>query len=964
MIPPVIGQYGADTFLVDYRSGMTNNMVSGVAPTINGTPVFSRSWLDFNGSTDCLIYGAVVPNTAGITFIFKFWPDFAFDANSTYTLFDSTAGSQYACIKGNNGAGNVLSIILGNTTIQNITAGTYSTYWYKGQENTLVIAGTTGSILVYLNGNLLGTYATAWTNASTANFYIGADNAGANFFDGKIVYACIVSQKLTRTAGIQIRTALNDIVWPQRSIVTPQLNLKSKQIEDGLVGSWDLKPISNLVLDKSSTGKNGTVYGACYEQHHICDMMRFDGVDDYVDMGNTGQTVKTIAFWMIPDNVNQVIADLNAGTNIVSMVTGVMTATGWVAPKIYVDGILWKTVLAGLPQRIIITTSTGISASAFTIGKTAAASFYDGLLGKIEIYSDEKPESWVVNDFHNSKSIGAHTSADGIKDTVSDITSGNIPGTNIVVHSGTWKTEITSITGVTGSWVSPTGWSGSGWLNPENAYDGDTGTYAALQLVLSSLILTRAATNCNKIRIYGETPDASSFDLKVEVYYGGSYHTIWDGLLAENVWNVINIGSTESVTSIQITHNDVGNLKINEVELWEDIGGTVGNVEYRTLECVSAGLCYLPISVLGMTPTEAAYGTWEFDVLMVSGIATNVCLNLANMVTNRTTNGQTGYTVNISSDGAGNRRIYLQRLNPGPPGNGTDLFYTAADYISYDEKHTLRFTRTKEGIWIGYLDGVEIVESFGSNPVTENTYTQFDVITFECGAAGDKFYLGPTFCGNRGGFRKYNSVVVDDPMQNFYFTTTDITQNWIIAVTSGKKYWIDWGDGTVDSYTGSGGNQNPTHNYGGAGTYLITVRIENPLYLLRLDVNTNSLAGSVPDLIRNVNLIDFRCYDNGLSGSIPSLTSNTSLTTGYFYTNNLTGYVASIIPTTCTIFDAADNALTLTAVDQILIDFTTAASGLGLSGTLDLSGGTNATPTPAIKAACESALPGWTITTN
>ena len=242
------------------------------------------------------------------------------------------------------------------------------------------------------------------------------------------------------------------------------------------------------------------------------------------------------------------------------------------------------------------------------------------------------------------------------------------------------------------------------------------------------------------------------------------------------------------------------------------------------------------------------------------------------------------------------------------------------------------------------------------------------------------------------------------------FSTTDTTQSWTFAVKAGTKYIITWGDGGSDVLFGNGANQVVAHNYAAAGTYQIRFWIENQYALLHFRCNSNSLTGSIPSLDNNPALQDFLCYSNSLSGSIPDLSSNPALayfycysnsltgsipdlsnspalvyflccsnslsgtipslssnpSLGYFhcYSNSLTGYTASTIAATCTNFQVQINALSLEAVDQILTDFTTGAAGRPAAGKINLSGGTNSPPTPAVKATCVSALPGWTIDTN
>jgi hypothetical protein len=195
------------------------------------------------------------------------------------------------------------------------------------------------------------------------------------------------------------------------------------------------------------------------------------------------------------------------------------------------------------------------------------------------------------------------------------------------------------------------------------------------------------------------------------------------------------------------------------------------------------------------------------------------------------------------------------------------------------------------------------------------------------------------------------------------FQTTDITQAWTIRATAGSPYTFLWGDGTSTAGVGNGANQAIAHNYAGAGTYQIRVGLV-PADLIVLYCHTNSLTGSIPDLSANVDLVNFWCHTNSLTGSIPDLSANVDLVNFSCNTNSLTGYTASTIAATCTTFNASANALDLAAVDQILVDFTTGAGGRPAAGTINLSGGTNAVPTAAVKNAAVLALPGWSIVTN
>jgi len=193
-------------------------------------------------------------------------------------------------------------------------------------------------------------------------------------------------------------------------------------------------------------------------------------------------------------------------------------------------------------------------------------------------------------------------------------------------------------------------------------------------------------------------------------------------------------------------------------------------------------------------------------------------------------------------------------------------------------------------------------------------------------------------------------------------TTTDTTQSWTVYALTGGVVVVDWGDGQQQWHTGTGGVVVLTHTYASSGTYMI--KWYNPQDKLRyLFGNTNGLTGTMQPMSA-VSLGSLQVSANSFTGTIPSLTTLSSLSVIYLFSNGFTGYTPSSIASSLVNFLANNNALTQTAVDQILTDFTTGAGARPAAGTINLSGGTNAAPTPAVLAACVSALPGWTISTN
>ena len=123
------------------------------------------------------------------------------------------------------------------------------------------------------------------------------------------------------------------------------------------------------------------------------------------------------------------------------------------------------------------------------------------------------------------------------------------------------------------------------------------------------------------------------------------------------------------------------------------------------------------------------------------------------------------------------------------------------------------------------------------------------------------------------------------------------TINFEIIATYGKTYRVDWGDGTISNpLTGSGNNQQVTHNYSNAGNYTATVFAESSdCFFTKLNCFVSQLHAldvsksprletlyctgrqlSTLDVSNNTLLKDLRCDDNLLSSL--DISNNTQLT--------------------------------------------------------------------------------------
>ncbi len=391
-------------------------------------------------------------------------------------------------------------------------------------------------------------------------------------------------------------------------------------------------------------------------------------------------------------------------------------------------------------------------------------------------------------------------------------------------------------------------------------------------------------------------------------------------------------GAGQEIKGTPWTTGAAGNWKLIEAA---PVNGVLGK---RTISYSSSG------DFIYAADTEA-FGAWYFDVVFTTTADTYV-----NLVADKAaaTVAPLGYAVRFSSSG----QVEMVRTT----GVGAaQLFFTAAGYLTNGVTYSCMVTRTVLGqfaLWIKggvYAEYTLMAPAGGANPTAVDlTYTTSKYAVWNrnggTGALGDFLHrscaLTPQEAQAKGlitGVPVFTQIAGD-------FTTTKLAQSWTLKFTSGTQFYVDWGDGFVVPYIGTGADQVITHTYAGAGTY--TVRWY-----------TTTLA----------NLQTFNGSGNVLSGTIPSFAAATGLVTLRLDNNAFSGYTSGAIALTCTTWRADINALPQASVDQILADFLVGAAGRPGVGTINLSGGTNAAPSAAglaSKAAFLALQPGWTISNN
>ncbi|MEK7139637.1 MAG: hypothetical protein AAB817_02970, partial [Patescibacteria group bacterium] len=136
--------------------------------------------------------------------------------------------------------------------------------------------------------------------------------------------------------------------------------------------------------------------------------LSFDGVDDYVGVGNVGTGIKTVEFWInhSTPTAGDEILELNATSTItIAATTGNITAgAGFTTPTIYVDGSSASVALTTGWHHVAVVDGSagGISASAVNLGKVGAA-YMAGKLDEAAVWNTALSAATIWNHAHVTK---------------------------------------------------------------------------------------------------------------------------------------------------------------------------------------------------------------------------------------------------------------------------------------------------------------------------------------------------------------------------------------------------------------------------------------------------------------------------------------------------------------------------------------------------------------------------------
>jgi len=105
----------------------------------------------------------------------EFTPTFSPEDNLTCYMLDSEFADRSIWILAlHTGPDNLLQIGIGGSGVFSVSASVFSQYWRKNQKNTLAFSGVPGANRCFLNGVLIATASTAWTQNTSDYIVVGA----------------------------------------------------------------------------------------------------------------------------------------------------------------------------------------------------------------------------------------------------------------------------------------------------------------------------------------------------------------------------------------------------------------------------------------------------------------------------------------------------------------------------------------------------------------------------------------------------------------------------------------------------------------------------------------------------------------------------------------------------------------------------------------------------------------------
>lgn len=197
--------------------------------------------------------------------------------------------------------------------------------------------------------------------------------------------------------------------------------------------------------------------------------LSFDGVNDYVDVGNPNISLKTLVFWINLDSTTEQVITLTSSQSVL-ISSGTITLNGtWSGSVIYVNNVATSTISASNYNRVVITTTSAITVDDLEFGRIG--SDYGALkMSDVQIWNSTWTATDVSNDYANPNQLVSSVSVSNLKGWFA-LTEGS---GNLAIDSAT---ELGSDLVTNGDFASDSNWiKGTGWTISGGSANGSSTT--------------------------------------------------------------------------------------------------------------------------------------------------------------------------------------------------------------------------------------------------------------------------------------------------------------------------------------------------------------------------------------------------------------------------------------------------------------------------------------------------------
>ena len=511
--------------------------------------------------------------------------------------------------------------------------------------------------------------------------------------------------------------------------------------------------------------------------------LEMDGANTKVVYGDI-ENIKSIGLWINLDTTTEQILEGSANDKLIHASTGTLTYTDF--DNAYIDNVDTNTITTGW-HCVVITSTTDVDMSAVTLalnntsyGKFQCAKvtfwsedvstktrneYYANFLASSQIgqpkrgFSLDKPkdlsdEIGLVAGYNmtlDEDGTGADlvgnaldiTFSGGFLPTDNGIRFHGVDGKGVVGNVGNTKSmsfriklDSTTEKILEGAANDKLIHASSGTMTyPEfdNAFiDGidsnaiTAGQWTNVVIVSSTNVDMSAVTIALNNATYGDFEMADLRFYSTQLTLANAI-TLHNSFILPTLVETFDEGASGVAKLPQDWISGTGTYKISQVNQSDTLPAFPDGIKLydKYLECTVAGTI--------ATLSGQAFGTWEWDMLKGADGNASIIQFIAD--SNNAFPNYNGYQLYIwSTEG-----LYFDKITGAV---SSALFRSASSSLNINQWYHVKVTRTKAGVFNVWIDGVLVVVTSGSNPVTDTTYSTsvFTVLDLDAGDRVANFF--------------------------------------------------------------------------------------------------------------------------------------------------------------------------------------------------------------------------------